>query len=240
MWKNQRVSIIFPTYNEKESIFRAIIDFSLDVVDEIIVINNNASAGTDEEVKKTNALLFHEKEQGLGAAIQRGFNEATGDILIIAEPDGTFKGQDVYKLLSYSDDFDVVFGSRTCRILIWDNANMGNFLRWGNFAIAKMVEIMFNTTTLTDVGCTMRLIKKSALDIISSQFTVKKNHFNPEMLILTILNKLKFIEIPLNYLPRTGISSVTGNYFVAFGLGIQMISMILGYWTKNIFKKKNN
>lgn len=238
MWKGQKVSVILPTYNEKDSIYKAILDFSLDVVDEVIVVNNNAAPGTDDEVKKTNARLVHEKEQGFGAAIQRGLKEAIGDILIVAEPDGTFAGHDVYKLLAYSDDFDIVFGSRTCRILIWDNANMGKFLRWGNFAVAKMLEVLFNTATLTDVGCTMRLLKRSALDKISSQFTVRGSHFNPEMLVLTIMNKINFIEIPLNYKPRVGVSSVTGNRFVAFKLGMRMIFMIWAYWFKHIFCKK--
>lgn len=238
MWKNQKVSVILPTYNEKDSMYQSILEFSIPEVDEIIVINNNAAEGTDEEVRKTNARLVHEEEQGFGAAIQRGLKEAIGDIIIVAEPDGTFMGQDVYKLLAYSDDFEIVFGSRTCRILVWDNANMGKFLRWGNFAVAKMVEVLFNTTTLTDVGCTMRLLKRSALDKISPQFTVRKSHFNPEMLVLTIINKLNFIEIPLNYRPRVGMSSVTGNHYVAFKLGMRMIFMIWGYWFKSIFGRK--
>lgn len=58
MWNNKKVSIIFPTYNEKDSIYQAIEDFfASGYVDEIVVVNNNAISGTDEEVKKTKARL---------------------------------------------------------------------------------------------------------------------------------------------------------------------------------------
>ena len=88
---------------------------------------------------------------------------AKGDIVIMTEPDGTFDANDIFKLLAYSDDFDVVFGTRTTTILIGAGANMGFLMKWGNVLVAKLVEILFNTTQLTDVGCTYRLIKRTAL-----------------------------------------------------------------------------
>ena len=60
---------------------------------------------------------------------------------MLAEPDGTFLPEDITKLLVYSDECDVVFGTRTTRELIWAGANMDWFLRWGNWAVAKMIEI---------------------------------------------------------------------------------------------------
>ncbi|HOL34694.1 MAG TPA: glycosyltransferase family 2 protein, partial [bacterium] len=140
MWRDKKVSVIFPTYNEKDSIRQAIEDFfGSGFVDEIIVVNNNAIAGTDEEVKKTQAKIVYEKRQGYGYAIWKGLEQATGDLLIISEPDGTFSGRDVIKLLAYSDDFDYVIGTRTTRELIWHGANMGAFLKWGNWAVAKLL-----------------------------------------------------------------------------------------------------
>ena len=103
MWKDKIVSVIFPTYNEKDSIQEAIQDFfSSGYVDEIIVVNNNAAPGTSQEVAKTKAKEVFEQKQGYGFAIRRGFEEAKGDIIIISEPDGTFVGRDVIKLLAYS------------------------------------------------------------------------------------------------------------------------------------------
>ncbi len=167
MWGDKKVSVIFPTYNEKDSIREAIKDFFVSgYVDEIIVVNNNAVEGTDDEVKKTKARLVYEKKQGYGYAIQKGLMEATGDYLIISEPDGTFSGRDVIKLLAYSDDFDYIIGTRTTRELIWEGANMNFLLKWGNWAVAKLMEFLYNTTTLTYVGCTMRLIKRQIYEKI--------------------------------------------------------------------------
>jgi len=96
MWRNKKVSVVFPTYNEKDSIKEAIDDFfASGFVDEIVVVNNNAAYGTDEEVKKTPARLIYEKKQGYGYAIWKGLQEATGEYLIISEPDGTFSGRPV-------------------------------------------------------------------------------------------------------------------------------------------------
>ena len=65
MWKGKKVSVIFPTYNEKDSIKDAINDFfKYGYVDEIVVVNNNAAAGTSEEVKKTRAIEVFEIRQG--------------------------------------------------------------------------------------------------------------------------------------------------------------------------------
>jgi glycosyltransferase involved in cell wall biosynthesis len=230
MWKDKTVSVIFPTYNEKDSIRAAIEDFfSSNYVDEIVVVNNNAAAGTDEEVSTTIARLVHESRQGYGHAIWRGLAEATGDILIIAEPDGTFSGHDVVKLLAYSEDVPVVFGTRTQREFVWEGANMGIFLKWGNWAVGKMVEFLFNTTLLTDVGCSMRLFHREAYERIAPQFSVGASAFGPQMLLLVILNGIHFIEIPVNYKKRVGESSVTGSKVKAFFLGMSMIGMILRY-----------
>lgn len=245
MWRGKRVSVIFPTYNEKESIRSAIEDFFASAyVDEIVVVNNNAAAGTDEEVQPTRARLVYEPRQGYGYAIWRGLAEATGDLLILAEPDGTFVGNDVVKLLAYSDDVPVVFGTRTQREFVWEGANMGFFLKWGNWAVGKLIEFLFNTTLLTDVGCTMRLLARPAYEAIAPQFSVGGSAFGPQITLLTILNRIPFIEIPVNYRKRIGKSSVTGSKIRACFLGFEMIAMILRYrllsWCGWRPKRSNN
>ena len=133
MYNGKTISVIFPTYNEKDSIRKVVDDFdALGIVDELIVINNNATEGTSEEVAKTNAVEYHEPHQGYGAAIRCGFDKATGDLIVVCEPDDTFLADDIYKLLSYSADVGIVYGSRTVSEFIWKGANMGRFLQVGN------------------------------------------------------------------------------------------------------------
>jgi hypothetical protein len=230
MWRDKKVSVVFPTYNEKDSIRSAVEDFfASGYVDEIVVVNNNAAEGTDEEVEPTKARLVYETRQGYGYAIWKGLEEATGDLLIIAEPDGTFSGHDVTKMLAYSDDVPIVFGTRTQREFVWEGANMGFMLKWGNWAVGKLVEFLYNTTLLTDVGCSMRLLHREAYERLQPQFTMGESAFGAQILLLTVLNKIPFIEIPVNYKKRVGTSSVTGSKVKAFFLGCLMIRMVLTY-----------
>jgi glycosyltransferase involved in cell wall biosynthesis len=230
MWYGKSVSVILPTYNERDSIRSAIAEIeATGVVDEILVINNNAAPGTSDEVVLTSAREIFEPKQGYGAAIRRGFREADGDFVILSEPDGSFRGHDIHKVLAYAQDFEVVYGSRTVKELIWEGANMGLFLKWGNYGVAKLTEFLFNTTSLTDVGCTMRCIHRETLRRVEPFFTVNGSFFGPEMMVLTVLMKASMIQIPVNYTKRVGTSSVTGSKWVAFRLGLRMIALILSY-----------
>ena len=237
MWREKTISLVFPTYNEKDSIKEAIKDFeSSGLVDEIIVVNNNAAAGTDEEVRQTKALLVHEPQQGYGHAIQRGLEVATGDYIVISEPDGTFSGRDVIKLLAYAEDCDVVYGTRTHREFIWAGANMGWFLKWGNYLAAKMLEFLFNTSTLSDVGCTMRLVSRAALEEIQPYFSTGGSAFGLEMMVLSVMRGLRVVQVPVNYTRRVGRSSVTGDPVKTLLLGFYMLWLILDHRIRSLFR----
>src|SRR3989338_8457214 len=96
MYHGKKVSVVFATYRKKNCVRAAIEEFlATGFVDEVIVVNNNAEPGTDEEVKKTPAKLLYEKRQGYGFTYQTGMLAATGDLIVLVEPDGTFRGADI-------------------------------------------------------------------------------------------------------------------------------------------------
>ena len=228
MWQGKSVSVVFPTYNEKDSIRNTIEDFwAVGVVDEIVVVNNNAAEGTDEEVRGTNTTMVYEARQGYGYAIWRGLEVVSGDYVIISEPDGTFSGRDVLKLLAYAEDCDVVYGTRTHREFIWAGANMGWPLKWGNYFVAKLMEVLFNSSNLSDVGCTMRLISQPALRKMQPYFTIGGSAFGPEMMLISLISGQRIVQIPLNYTKRVGTSSVTGSPAKTVILALRMIWLIL-------------
>lgn len=229
MYLGKKVSVVMPAYNEEKSISSVVNGFlDNDYVDEVVVANNNSIDQTEKRAKRAGAKVVLEKRQGYGYACQRALKEASGDYIILVESDGTFSPSDVVKLLAYSDNFDVVLGTRTSRELIWDGANMGIFLKWGNWFMGKLIEVVYNGPSLTDAGCTFRLIKKDAYKKINSKFTVGASHFSPEMIILIIKNNIRMIEIPVNYRPRVGESKITGKgKWKAFILGLVMIKYIL-------------
>jgi glycosyltransferase involved in cell wall biosynthesis len=230
MWNGRSVSVILMTYAERASIREAIEGFfATGFVDEVLVVNNNAEPGTSEETARTNAREVFEPRQGYGWASRRGLAEARGDLLVLCEPDGTFLPSDIVKLLAYSDDCDAVFGTRTTRELIWGGANMGAFLKWGNWAVAKLVEALYNTSHLSDVGCTYKLLSRPLAEQLLPRFTVGDSHFGPELMLRVITSGARFVEVPVNYLPRVGESAVTGDRSKAFGLGLRMIAFIIRF-----------
>jgi len=230
MYGDKRVSVVLPAYNEEPHIRQAVLDFFLPgIVDEVIVVDNNSRDRTGEEAARTAARVVAEPAQGYGYALRRGLREATGDLMILAEPDGTFVGRDVLKLLAYSEDFDMVCGTRTTRELIWEQANMGWFLRVGNWAVAKLIQVLHDGPSLTDCGCTLRLIHRAALDQIRDQFTVGGSHFLPEMVILALKRGLRVIEVPVNYRGRLGESKITGTLKGTLITGFRMIGLVLKY-----------
>jgi glycosyltransferase involved in cell wall biosynthesis len=230
MWNGKEVSVVLMTYHERDSI-RSVIEgfYATGLVDEVLVVDNNAQAGTADEVRKTSARLVEEPKQGYGHATRRGLMEARGELVVLAEPDGTFLPRDIIKLLVYSDECDVVFGTRTTQDLIWQDANMNWFLRWGNWGVAKMVEAMFNTNHLSDVGCTYKLLRSSVARDVAARMSIGGSHAGIEIMLITIASGWRFVEVPVNYLPRVGVSSVTGNRLKAVGVGLRMIETVARY-----------
>lgn len=227
------MSVVIPTYNEEESI-RAAIDgfFATGFVDEVVVVDNNARGRTAEEIAKTKARHVRETEhQGYGHAIMRGLREATGDLVIVVEGDGTFEPWDIEKFLLYSRDFDVVFGSRTSRSTIHGNAFMPESVRIGNWAVAKLLEVLHNGTVITDVGCTYRLVSRAALERIKPYFgrSDGSGTFSPEMMLWIFRAHLKIVEIPVMYKERVGESMYTGSIWRAARLGFRMVWLIVYY-----------
>lgn len=238
MYRNQKVSVVMPVYNEEENIRASIEDFFLHPsVDEVVAVDNNSSDGSAVEIKKTRATYIQEANQGYGAALKRGMSEATGDVIITVEPDGTFASADIEKLLIYSDEFSVVFGTRTSRSLIWSGANMKFALRLGNWGVAKFLEYLFNGPSLTDVGCTYKLIRRVAYEEIKHDLTVNGSWFSPEFMIRVLQHKLRSVEIPVNYRSRIGTSKITGRTWPAVKLGMKMILFITKERFKTILKR---
>ena len=228
MWNGKTLSVVLPTYNEKDSIAETIRAFDkLGIVDDILVVNNNAAEGTSDEVAMTTAREVLEPRQGYGAAIRRGLAEVNTDLICICEPDGTFDPRDLTKLLPFTEDCDFVVGSRTVSNFIWDGANMGWFLLWGNWAVAKTIEVLFNTSYLSDVGCTFRVVSNHLVPGLLRDSRIQGSAFGLEMLMLALVARDTVVQIPVNYHPRVGTSAVTGDTRTAIRLGLQMLRMVL-------------
>ena len=236
MFKGKSFSLILPAYNEGLDIKDNIESFiAKKIFDEIIVVDNNSSDETAIEIKKTSCKYIEEKTQGYGAAIRKGMSVSTGDYIVLCEPDGTFIAQDIDKFLAYLDNFECVFGTRTFKSLIQDGAKMQFYLRYGNILVAKVLEYLYLGPSLTDVGCTYKVISRNAYDKVKDELKVVGSEFQPELMIRILLKNIKTIEIPVNYLARKGKSKITYNFFVSLKLAIKMLLLIFSLRIQTLF-----
>lgn len=231
MYEGKKVSVVIGTYRERKSIKKTINGFfATKFVDEVIIVNNNAEKGTDEEVKRTKAKLLYENRQGYGYAYQKAMKAATGDYIVVSEADGTMRPADLERFLVYARDFDVVLGTRTSQIGSLSGKGMGIIRKFANVIEAKTIEILFNSVALTDVGCTYKLFSRKALNKIIPFWNNKSALFNTELILLTVALKLKFVEIPISYQRRIGRSAIVGKWFNVIWWAVVIQCYIFTFW----------
>jgi len=234
LYNGHSISVVMPAYNEQENIYNIVKEFkALNIVDEILVIDNNSTDDTAQLAKDAGAVLIGEIKQGFGYACQKGLKTAQGEYILLVEPDGTFVARDIFKFLSYIEDFSLVQGTRTAKEMIWRGANMGHLLKWGNWFVAKILQVLYRGPSLTDMGCTYRLIKKRALDDIKDCLSVGGSAFLAEMTIWALKKEVKTIEISVNYLSRKGVSKITGSKWRTVVVCFKMFFIIV----TRLFKK---
>lgn len=240
MWQRKKVAVIFPTFKERKSIRSSIESFySTGYVDEIVVVDNNAEKGTREEVLKTKAKLVREEKQGYGHAIRKGIQSTSADLVIIAEPDGSFDGRDTVKLLAYSDDFDTVFGTRTHIPLIQKGSDMTLYKRIGDVLLGKLVTFLFLCSPLTDLGCTLRITNRKGWNAIASECRGADSIFATEWVLAAAKNDVRFTEIRVSYKARVGKSLFVSNPFTKGTIwGIRKFFLIFKFWVYGLLHKR--
>ncbi|MDD5773570.1 MAG: glycosyltransferase family 2 protein [bacterium] len=223
MYKNQSLSLVMPAYNEKEAVAEVISGYKkLGIIDEIIVVDNNSTDGTGEKALNLGVRVVKEPKQGYGYACIRGLKEATGDLVIIIECDGTFRPEDVDKLLKYIEGYDMVIGSRVHNDLNHANANMDRVIRWGNFVLAKVMEVFYaGDYKLNDVGCTFRVIKKASLERFVDKLRIGGEDFTPELTFEALKANAAIIQIPISYQPRIGESKLSPDRLHSIRIGLK-------------------
>lgn len=219
--------MVMPAWNEAQAVGKVVEEFRrLPEVEEVLVVDNNSTDGTGELARRAGARVVVETRQGYGFACRKGLTEARGDWICLAEPDGTFFPEDLYKFLPYTGEFDAIFGTRTSKACIWSGANMGLLMRYSNCAVAKYLEYLHNGPCLTDVGCTFKMISRRAIEGVADLLTVGGSHFSPQLMVALIRRGFRCVEIPVGYRQRQGLSKITGSRAKAAKLALRMIGLI--------------
>lgn len=231
MWNGKTVSVVISSYRERESI-RGVIDgfFATRVVDEVIAVDNNAERGSNEEIRKTRARLVKETRQGQGWGLRAGMREAAGEYIILCEGDGTYEPRDALKFLAYSEEFPVVFGTRTNTSLIGPDSGMFFLRRIADELEGRLIEMLFFTNRLTDVGCTYKLLRKEVVKELEDKWLTGDSHFVTEVTLQVAARRIPFVEIPVAFTKRVGASSVTESFFNIAKWGCKLLYFIFTFW----------
>lgn len=200
----EKISILIPVFNEKETLIELLkrvesVDFGMKK--EIILVDDCSTDGTLELYKDLDyKILYHEKNQGKGAALRTGLKEATGDIVIIQDADLEYNPNDYIPLVNIikQGEADVVYGSRLA-----DKRNSKNFLLLSflaNKTLSCLTRVLYNTN-LTDMETCYKAFRGDVIRNIS----IKSNRFDfePEITAKILKQKVKFAEIPISYNARS-------------------------------------
>jgi glycosyltransferase involved in cell wall biosynthesis len=237
MWLKKTVAAIIPASRNKNSIFTVIQELdATGYIDEVLVVDNGVDVETHKQIKKTRARFVKQKKYDVGRAIKTGIKSTKADLIVITEPDGSFKGEDVFKLLSYSSDFDTVFGSRTHVPLIGKSSGMTFLRRLVDDLFGKMISILFLSSNLTDVGCTFRLTNRKGYKSVIGECKSSSEIFLAQWLVAAAKNKVRFIEIPVNFTASKETGTKDSFPYLAIR-GLCIFSLILKVWFSHTTSK---
>ncbi len=203
MWNNRRISIVLLQDAFQEGIFDILAEVKRQPwIDETILVQWNFSPQTVAAPESVGVAI---PVSGMvGDAWLAGMKRASGDYIILMRADGSYMAKDVQKFFVYTDDFDMILGTRTSKEMIWRGADLWSVLRIGNELAAKFLQYLFGGPSITDVGSEFRLIKRRVLNRLLPEIRTKNTTFFLEMMILGFIEEVRIVEVPVNYRARLG------------------------------------
>ena len=237
---NRGVTVALTAYNDDESIADAVADFAAHPdVRRVIVVSNNSVDQTFERAQAAGAITFNELAPGYGRCVYRCLSEAAKfddvDFVVLCEGDRTFRAFDIEKLLAYAPHADIVNGTRTNELLREHATQLSTFMYYGNVFVGKLLEAKhLGRSTMTDVGTTYKLCRRTTLDALLPLVNPAINlEFNAHLLDVALEHGTVVVECPITFHPRVGVSKGgnTDNWR-GMTVGLKMIAGMTFGWAK--------
>ena len=200
------LSVVIPCYNEVTTLEDVVAAVrAAPVKTEIVLVDDASSDGTRELIRekledRVERVVYHEENQGKGAALRSGFAVVTGDVVVVQDADLEYDPSEFPKLLQpfVQKDADVVYGSRfigsdSHRVLYYWHS-LGN---WGLTILSNML----TNLNLTDMEVCYKLFRREVL----AQITIEEDRFGIEPEITAKISKLgcRIYEVGISYSGRT-------------------------------------
>jgi glycosyltransferase involved in cell wall biosynthesis len=219
------VTAVVPALNEAEAIERVVRGLCAQpLIDRVIVVDNGSSDGTATVARRAGAEVVSEPRRGYGRACLAGVRAAVdADVIVLLDGDAADDPGDLPRVLEpvLRGEADLVVGSRSREAR--ERGAMTPQQVLGNRVAARMMRAMHGLP-VTDLGPFRAIRRDHLLALGMSEMTYG---WSVEMVVKARRARLRYLEVPVSYRRRIGVSKVGGTLRGSIGAGIFIIRAIL-------------
>jgi glycosyltransferase involved in cell wall biosynthesis len=199
-----KISVIIPAFNEVRTIKEIVRRVSAtNLAHEIVIVDDGSVDGTRELLQSMEGefqlkVVYHERNQGKGAAVITGFRNAIGDVFIIQDADLEYDPREYPELLKplQEEVADVVYGSRFLgkprrTAMFWHMV--------ANKLLTFVTNILYNTI-LTDMETGYKIFRREVVQNITIH--ARRFDFEPEFTAKILKGRFRIFEVPITFNPR--------------------------------------
>ncbi len=226
------IKVIIPAYNEEKAIAKVIAEIPSNV-DEIIVVSNNSTDKTEQVAKNAGATVLSEHRKGYGFACLKGMEyisklEEKPDIIVFLDGDYSDYPNELTKLIEpiVNQNIDFAIGARVANLR--EKGSMTPQQVFGNWLATFLMKVFFGAK-FTDLG-PFRAIKYEKL--LQLKMEDRTYGWTVEMQLKVLKQKMTYVEIPVRYKNRIGVSKVSGTVKGTVMAGVKIIGWIVKYTFK--------